>query len=292
MRLSSKFTFLWLALALAPAALAQLEHGSGHEGHDGMGNMPGMGETADPEHRASAWAELKETRDSIAELIDSGKLAEVHKQAERLAPLGQALSDGAKSFPEEKRTRIEATLRQLPGLGKTLDQAGDNGDLAGTRRELKRLDGVIALIQAQYPADALSKVSAPDMKPEQSEKPQAEHSGHDHGAHMHVTRPFAAVDETPKVTIHVKASEFKFAPTALAMRAGEPTRIELENDGVVEHALIVAAPDGNGDWIHLHAPANSTDAGTFRIDEPGKYPVLCTIQGHTEAGMVGELVVQ
>ena len=76
------------------------------------------------------------------------------------------------------------------------------------------------------------------------------------------------------------------------MRAGEATRIELENDGAVEHALIVASPDGKGDWIHLHAMANTTDAGTFRIDKPGKYRVLCTVEGHIEAGMVGELVVQ
>ncbi len=288
MRLNIKVAAFWLALAIAPAAVAQQQgHGSGHEGHAGMGAMPGMSDSAQPARGASAWAELKSARDAIANLIESGKLAEVHGQAERLAPLGQALSEGAKALPEEKRTRVEATLRQLPALGKSLDKAGDADDAAATRRELKRLDGAIALIQAQYPAEALSKVPAPRVVPSESE-----HSGHEHGAHVHATRPLAAVDEAPKATILVKASDFKFAPTALAMRAGVPTRIELENDGAVEHALIVAAPDGKGDWIHLHAMVNSTDAGTFRIDKPGRYPVLCTVQGHTEAGMTGELVVQ
>ena len=96
MRLSVRFTVLWLALALSPFAIAQHEHGSGHEGHG-----------------SSAWAELKETRDSIAKLIESGKLAEVHDQAARLEPLGEALKAGAKSVPDDKRIRIEATLRQL-----------------------------------------------------------------------------------------------------------------------------------------------------------------------------------
>ena len=246
MRLSAKFTVFWLALALAPAAIAQQEHGSGHEGHAGMGDMPGMGETAEPEHGASAWAELKETRDSIAKLIESGKLADVHKQAERLAPLGQALSDGAKSLPEDKRARIEATLRQLPELGKTLDKAGDASDSAATSRELKRLDGVIALIQAQYPADVLLKVPAPGGMPAGPGHSEGEHSGHEHRARAHANRPLAAADDASKATIRVKASEFKFAPNALTMRPGEPTRIELENDGAVEHALIVAAPDGKG----------------------------------------------
>ena len=90
----------------------------------------------------------------------------------------------------------------------------------------------------------------------------------------------------------MKAGEFTFTPTALELRAGEPTRIELQNNGAIEHALIVAAPQGNGDWIHLHAQPKETDAATYRIDQPGKYNVLCTIPGHTEAGMVAELVVR
>ncbi len=285
MRLSSKFTVFWLVLALAHAAIAQQEQGSGHEGHGGMGDMPGMGETAEPEHGASAWAELKSVRDAIAQLVESGKLAEIHNQAERLAPLGEALTAGAQSVPEDKRIRIEAALRQLAELGKTLDKAGDAGDVDATRRELKRLDGVIALIQAQYPTELLSKVPAPGGKP-------AEHSGHEPGAHAHATRSLAAVDDAPKATLRVKSSEFEFEPMSLSMKAGEATRIELENDGAIEHALIVAAPDGKGDWIHLHAMANATDSGTFRIDQPGKYRMLCTVPGHTEAGMVGELVVR
>jgi plastocyanin len=91
-------------------------------------------------------------------------------------------------------------------------------------------------------------------------------------------RPLAAVDDAPRATIRVRANEFKFAPTELSMRAGEPTRIELENDGAVEHALIVAAPDGKGDWIHLHAMAKGTDghAGSTA----GKYQVVCWFRPH------------
>ena len=292
MRLSIKVTmFCWL-VAIAPAAFAQQEHGSGHEGHAGMGDMPGMGGTAEPAHATSAWAELKSVRDAIARLVESSKLGEIHNQAARLAPLGEALVAGAKGVPDDKRVRIEATLRQLPELGKTLDKAGDAGDVAATRRELKRLDGVIALIQAQFPADLLLKVPAPAAMPAGHGQSEGVHSGHEPGAHAHANRPLAAVDEAPKATIRVKATEFTFTPKAFAMRAGEPTRIELENQGAIEHSLIVAAPDGNGDWIHLHAAGNSTDAETFRIDKPGKYRVLCTVQGHTEAGMAGELVVQ
>jgi uncharacterized cupredoxin-like copper-binding protein len=280
------------ASGLEAGQVAQHEHGGEHEGHEGMPGTPGMEDASKPASGSSAWAELKSVRDAIAQLMESGKLAEVHNQAERLAPLGDALRDGAKGLPDDKRARVEAALRQLPELGKTLDKAGDAGDVEATRRELKRLDGVIALLQAQYPADLLPKVPAPAGMPGGAKHSDGEHSGHEMGAHAHAARPLAAVDEAPKATLRVKSSEFKFEPTSLAMKAGEPTRIELENDGAIEHALIVAAPDGKGDWIHLHAMANSTDAGTFRIDRPGKYRVLCTVPGHTEAGMVGELSVQ
>ena len=52
-----------------------------------------------------------------------------------------------------------------------------------------------------------------------------------------------------------------------------------------------ALAGGAGDWIHLHAQAHGTDVGTYEVDRAGVYPLLCTIPGHTEAGMVGELAV-
>lgn len=281
--------------AAAPGAehgqVAQHEH-SEHGGHEGMPDMPGMAEEGARAPAGTAWAELNAARDAIAQVVASGKLSEVHEKSKRLEPLGEALVAGAKSLPEDKRTRLEATLRQLPQVADALHDAADAGNADATRRELERLDGLIALIRAQYPADALEKVPAPGGPQGEHSHSEAEPPAHEHGAHMHATRPLAAVDDAPKATLHVKSSEFKFEPRALAMKAGVPTRIELENSGKIEHALIVAAPDGKGDWIHLHAQADATDAGTFRIDQAGKYRVLCTVPGHTEAGMVGELIVQ
>ena len=87
------------------------------------------------------------------------------------------------------------------------------------------------------------------------------------------------------------ATDFTFEPRELSLRAGEPTRLELRNDGAVEHVLIVKTLNGAADAIHLHAQPGETDAATVRLDEPGRYVVVCTIPGHEEVGMVGELVV-
>jgi uncharacterized cupredoxin-like copper-binding protein len=258
----------------------------------GMEHMSGMAEQSAEAPSGSAWSDFKATRDAIAQVIEAGKLSEVHEKSERLAPLGEALATGSQKLPEDKRSRIEATLRQLPGVVDALHDAADAGDAAATRRELKRLDGLIALLEAQFPADVRETIPAPGASDAGHAASGGEHAAHDHSGHMHTSRPLAAVDELPTATLHVESSGFKFAPTDLAMRAGEPTRIELENHDAVEHALIVAAADGQRDLIHLHAMAHSSDAGTYRIDRPGRYKVLCTIAGHTEAGMVAELLVQ
>jgi plastocyanin len=255
----------------------------------GMGDMHGTGGMSGEAPSGNAWATFKALRDEIAQVIGAGKLAEVHAKAARLAPLGDALAAGARELPEDKRIRVEATLRQLPGVVDALHDAADGGDAAATQRGLERLDGVIALIEAQFPAEVREKVVTPGMM-------HAEHEGgtamaHEHGGHSHTSRPLAAVDEAPTATLRVVASGFKFEPHVLTLRVGEPTRIELENHDAVEHALVVAAADGNGDLIHLHAMANSSDAGTYRIDARGHYPALCTIAGHTEAGMIAEVVV-
>jgi len=232
---------------------------------------------------ASAWSALRGARDAIAARVEAGQLAGVHAESEKLAPLAQALLETSGELEPEKRARVEGAVKQLPKVADALHEAADAGKLEETRRQLTRLDGLLALIRAQYPPDA--QPSAP------SHSPGAAHHEHPAG-HAHADQPLAAVDAVPKATLHIIAGEYNFEPRSLALRVGVPTRIELQNVGAIEHSLIVRAPDGSADWIHLHAGADATDAATYRIDERGTYRVLCTVPGHTEAGMIGELIVR
>lgn len=276
-----------------PAATASAPARPDESGHEGHGNMAS---DAAPMHEesapANAWSELTAVRDEITAVVEAGRLSEVHAKSERLPAIADVLMAGARDLPAEKRTRAEATLRQLPAVAKTLHEAADAGDAAATSRELKRLDGIIALLETQLPADLRESAAAPASEHGGHGAAANATPGHDHAAHQHAAGPIALVEEAPKATLRVLSSEFKFEPASLTLAAGVATRIELENHGAVDHALIVAAPDGKGDLIHLHALAHATDAGTYRIDQPGRYEILCTIAGHTEAGMVGELIVQ
>jgi len=284
-----------IAGCLVAAALAwtagMAAANEGHEGHEGMEH--GM-EQATGEGVGGAWRALRVTRDAIAADIAAGKLGEIHEKSEALVPQGQALLERSTDLAPEKRARVESALKQLPAVVDALHDAADAGKADAVGRQLKRLDGDLELVRAQYPPAALTtSASGPDHAAMGHD--MAMHSDHEGGAsmpgHTHAAKPLAAVDAAAKATISVTSGDFTFEPKVLEMRAGEPTRIELVNQGKVEHALVVAEPSGKGDWIHLHAGPGATDAGTFQVDGPGHYKLLCTIAGHTEAGMVGELVV-
>ena len=239
------------------AAGSSGEHGGDEHGGQDSGHAGSQAQAPAAAGPAAAWAELRGVRDAIVADVEAGRLGEIHAKSERLGPLSTALLEASKNLAADKRARVESAVKQMPKVAGTLHEAADGGNADATRRELKRLDGLLELIRAQYPPDALSSKA-----PSAGGHDHAMH-GHDHGApgaagHAHAERPLAAVDVPPLATIRVRAGEYSFEPRRLELRAGVPTRIELRNEGVLEHALIVRTPDGTGDWIHLHAPAHGT----------------------------------
>ncbi len=312
----SRETLFWTALPLAfalacgssetepsaapPAApAADVQGGRGEHNGDGHGDgsmhdemageqAHGSAGPADAADLASTWARLQSTRDSIAADVTNGQLASIHEKSEALEPLGRAMLEKSPDLTAEQRARAESAVKQIPAVSGKLHEAADAGDTARTSAALEQLNAVLELLRSQYPSGALEGGAAHEQ-----------HSGsaHDHGAmsrlpgHEHRVKPLAAVDVPAAETLVVKSTEFAFVPRRLELRAGIATRIELDNrEALVEHSLLVRAP-GGGDLIHLHAGPKGTDAGTYQLDTPGSYEVLCTIPGHTEAGMVGTLVV-
>ncbi len=276
-------------LALPLAASADSGHGdkadSASEGrHSGAQGGHGAS-TTQPASLAGAWTALLAARDAIAADVESGALGDVHAKAEPLPELVAALLEQSGDLDAGKRARVEGATRQVTRVANTLHEAADRGDAARTRKELARPDGLLELIQAQYPGDALD-----------AEVPGHEgHSaapGHDHGAHAHMEPPTGAVDAPPQATVRIRALDLlRFEPKRIEVQAGVPTRIVLENAGAADHSLVVKTPDGERDWVHLHVLPGATEAATYQLNEPGTYTVLCTIPGHTEGGMIGELIV-
>lgn len=84
----------------------------------------------------------------------------------------------------------------------------------------------------------------------------------------------------------VVAGDFWFAPDTLRLVAGETVNLAVRNDGRLYHDLTIEAL---GLTIGVDAGARSRAALT--IAEPGTYTFVCSVPGHAEAGMRGNLDV-
>ncbi len=268
-------TLAAFAIGLA-ASVVSADSGHGHGAH--------AGGSAESSSLPSAWSALGSTRDEIAGDVKRGALGEVHAKAERLAGLMDALLAQSQDLPASKLARVKGAAKQVERVALSLHKAADAGDAARTEKELSRLSGLLELIRVQYPAGALGAAG----------HDSGDHSSHSEGkphTHTHMDPPQGMVDGPAQETVRVRAVDLmRFEPRRIEVRAGVPTRIELENLGGAEHSLAVKTADGEHDWVHLHAAPRATQAAIYRLDQPGVYPVLCTIPGHTEAGMTGELV--
>ncbi len=138
---------MWvLLLATGPgASLAD----AGHE-HEGEKSAAGHGGTGTHADIAETWTALDQTRDAIHADVDAGKLGEVHEKAGRLPLLMASLLEHSTALGPRKRARVQSAASQVSKVAEQLHEAADSGDETRTRRELKRLDGLLELIRAQY----------------------------------------------------------------------------------------------------------------------------------------------
>ena len=90
----------------------------------------------------------------------------------------------------------------------------------------------------------------------------------------------------------VVGTEFAFEPTEFTVKAGHPVALTFINEGAIEHDWVLFAADGQEvEDAHVHVRAGETRVAVFTL-EPGTYEVKCTIPGHYEAGMKGQVVAE
>lgn len=110
--------------------------------------------------------------------------------------------------------------------------------------------------------------------------------------------------------IAVEAHDFTYRPVSLTVPVGQPVTLTLKNTGAVEHDFVIekikvtdveasdsgpAAHHQTGHEpeydLHFFAKAGETETLQFTALEPGTYEIFCSLEGHKEAGMIGELMV-
>ena len=85
--------------------------------------------------------------------------------------------------------------------------------------------------------------------------------------------------------IAVNAGDLTFDPSDITIAAGENVAIVLTSSDIAHDFYV----KGLGHIVH--AKADKTARGGFRIKKPGTYAFWCTIKGHKEAGMKGTITV-
>ena len=87
--------------------------------------------------------------------------------------------------------------------------------------------------------------------------------------------------------ITVKAKEYRFEPADLAIDAGRPYLVAVENIGSIPHDL--AVKDAG---FKVTVQRGRTGRKTLTVAKPGRYEIYCSLPGHKSAGMHGSLTVR
>ncbi|MDQ0219977.1 hypothetical protein ELQ35_02290 [Peribacillus cavernae] len=99
--------------------------------------------------------------------------------------------------------------------------------------------------------------------------------------------------------LRITAKDFAYTPENIKMKSGVLYTMVLSNTGADEHDINVVnlndiSRQGNDDsqaLFHLHAKAGEEAKAEIKLEKSGEYYFYCTIPGHKEAGMVGNLAV-
>lgn len=108
--------------------------------------------------------------------------------------------------------------------------------------------------------------------------------------------------------VTVELQDMQFQPEVLQIPAG--TVVRFVNKDPLEHDVVQAVPDEVAGMGHHHAdedhdgPVHADSSGfhsphlddrgdswEVKFTEAGEYPILCTVDDHFKAGMVGRIVV-
>jgi plastocyanin len=99
------------------------------------------------------------------------------------------------------------------------------------------------------------------------------------------TSPAAAGQVKP---FTVAASNFRFTPAEMRVKAGDTVRITLTNSSTMPHDLKM---DALGVATKIIQPGQ-TDTIEFVAPKAGSYDYYCSVGNHRQMGMVGKLIVE
>jgi uncharacterized cupredoxin-like copper-binding protein len=100
---------------------------------------------------------------------------------------------------------------------------------------------------------------------------------------------------------------FRFTPSNVSIKTGETVKFLVSNSGKQLHEMVLGTPQELKEHAELmrkfpnmehaephmaHVRPGAQGEIVWQFDKAGEYQFACLIPGHSEAGMVGRLVVK
>jgi plastocyanin len=93
------------------------------------------------------------------------------------------------------------------------------------------------------------------------------------------------------IAVEVVADGMRFVPGEIRVPAGASVRVDFANtDPTTPHNFETLGQYRNTRVVLW--PGERRTTGFIATDKPGRYPFICSVRGHQEAGMTGVIVVE
>lgn len=144
-----------LTLSCLPVtSLTQHKHDHGDHGHDHGDHGHDHGSHALPQVPQSvpgAWTTLQEHLGKVKKAVEAGDHQTIHTSEPILQACLKVLGEKSTMIEEKNQARLQGALKQAAKAGDTLHHAADDGNADTMKKSFKQLEGILKLIEAQYP---------------------------------------------------------------------------------------------------------------------------------------------
>ena len=139
-------TVCLVAIALPAVAQKKDDHGHGKESHF---------KVTPPADLKAAWSLISTKLAEAEKSVAANKIEPVHEITEHIEAAVHVLQEKSTMVTGEKQTRLTSALKQLDKAVDDLHHAAEDKKTAQIGVEVKKIKGLLPLIEGQYPASTL-----------------------------------------------------------------------------------------------------------------------------------------
>ena len=102
--------------------------------------------------------------------------------------------------------------------------------------------------------------------------------------------PAAGAASPPQQITVTGTDDFRFNPSTVTVKAGQPLEVTFQNGGEILHDFTVQ--EGLAKPVVITENAGKSGTATLTYAKPGTYKFFCSQPGHDQLGMHGTITVQ